>query len=670
MPIVSVPHNSEPCCDLKVYSSVSVLCYHHTNTINMPSSSSSDFERLEQVSAKRQEWLEVPATKRVQLLEEVLAIVVDTGYEALSQEAGVAALTMMGIPTDTTEGRFEAEWALLIFISTAKSNLSALRHVIKIQAGEDAPSHTSKDLAAPLKTRTADNGQVCVTTFPLLPEDKQSQIADCIGEVWLDEERVQAESEVRHFQFEEFGREGGGLMVVLGAGNLGGLDVADILYNIFVKNCVVYLKLHPMRGYLEAVIRILFRPLIDRGYLEIEAHTTMERASALVYHPDVTGVHLTGGKATHDAIVWGSPTETNLFGKSEQERNIENKTPKLKANMTSELGAVSPWIVVPYRYTETELKDQAGQLAYWMHSNASCMCNSPKVIVISDDWEQKDQFLQIVETSLRNTFLPVAYYPRTKERWQSYRDKYPDAKEVDSSTGMGVAERKLTAPQGSSEATLLPWLIVDLAIDATSESGRKAAQKEYAFSKEPFCPMYTIARLQNITNDDLEGFCTTAASFCNDCLYGSLSGTVTVAPSLIKSQEVQGLIANLRFGSLGVNLWGGSCYAAMTGGWGAFPGETLENVQSGRGRINNLLCLSNFQKFVLTSPICSPSHIRLNPDLVRQAKFYKAYNKLIIAPGFGTTIGFLSQVTGVNLVQVSVVAVAALAVGVGYFFLR
>jgi hypothetical protein len=65
------------------------------------------------------------------------------------------------------------------------------------------------------------------------------------------------------------------------------------------------------------------------------------------------------------------------------------------------------------------------------------MCNSPKVIAISDDWEQKDQFLQIVETSLRNSFLPVAYCPGTKERWQSYRDKYPDAKEVDSSTGMG-----------------------------------------------------------------------------------------------------------------------------------------------------------------------------------------------------------------------------------------
>jgi hypothetical protein len=297
------------------------------------------------------------------------------------------------------------------------------------------------------------------------------------------------------------------------------------------------------------------------------------------------------------------------------------------------------------------------------------MCNSPKVIAISDDWEQKDQFLQIVETSLRNSFLPVAYCPGTKERWQSYRDKYPDAKEVDSSTGMGVDQRKLTAPQGSSETTLLPWLIVDLAVDATSESGRKAAQKEYAFSKEPFCPIYSIARLVRV--DDLEGFCTTAVSFCNDCLYGSLSGTVTVAPSLMKSQEVQGLIANLRFGSIGVNLWGGSCYATMTGGWGAFPGETLENVQSGRGRIDNLLCLSNFHKFVLTSPICSPSHIRLKPDLVRQAKFYEALNKLIIAPGFGTTIGFLSQVTGVNLlVQVSVVAVAALAVGVCYFFLR
>jgi hypothetical protein len=51
-------------------------------------------------------------------------------------------------------------------------------------------------------------------------------------------------------------------------------------------------------------------------------------------------VHLTGGIHTHDALVWGSTPEI-------QEANKRNKSPVLKAQMFSELGAITPYIVMP-----------------------------------------------------------------------------------------------------------------------------------------------------------------------------------------------------------------------------------------------------------------------------------------------------------------------------------
>jgi hypothetical protein len=145
-------------------------------------------------------------------------------------------------------------------------------------------------------------------------------------------------------------------------------------------------------------------------------------------------------------------------------------------------------------------------------------------------------------------------------------------------------------------------LVVDLSIDVTTEQeGRESAKQEYTVNNEPFCPVYTVAaRLQH--NDTIESFCETAATFCNGYVFGSLSGTVTAQPELQSTDAYQNCIADLQYGSIGVNIWGGFCYACVEGGWGAFPGESLANVKSGTGRIGNVLGFAGVQKFVLTSP--------------------------------------------------------------------
>ena len=80
---------------------------------------------------------------------------------------------------------------------------------------------------------------------------------------------------------------------------------------------------------------------------------------------------MTGGKATHDAIVWGST-------KQEQDNNKAAKKPKLSnAEMTSELGCVTPYIFPDVEFTPEELKHQAHALIGGKWINGGASCNAP-----------------------------------------------------------------------------------------------------------------------------------------------------------------------------------------------------------------------------------------------------------------------------------------------------
>ena len=146
----------------------------------------------------------------------------------------------------------------------------------------------------------------------------------------------------------------GGVAVVLGAGNQGFLTVVDMLDCLFVHRECVLVKHHPLRNYQDHMISDMFAPLIDRGFVATMLHTTIEAAASIVAHDLVTHVHMTGGKATHDAILWGSPSLSSV-GAAALDRVRERK---ISAKMTSELGCVTPWIVLPAAFSDAELQHQ------------------------------------------------------------------------------------------------------------------------------------------------------------------------------------------------------------------------------------------------------------------------------------------------------------------------
>lgn len=132
----------------------------------------------------------------------------------------------------------------------------------------------------------------------------------------------------------------GGVAVVLGAGNIFSIAPLDVLYQLYAHNRMVALKLNPITDPLLPVFEKIFAPLIEAGFVRILTGAA-DVGATLIGHPGVDAIHMTGSSATHDVIVFGAGAEG-------ARRNIL-ATPLLDKPITSELGGVSPTIVVPGR---------------------------------------------------------------------------------------------------------------------------------------------------------------------------------------------------------------------------------------------------------------------------------------------------------------------------------
>ena len=125
----------------------------------------------------------------------------------------------------------------------------------------------------------------------------------------------------------EGGAHAGRVCAVLGAGNQGFLTITDVLTLAFVDGCVVLVKYHDIQAPAAQYIDHLFEPLRRWGAFE-SMTCGLPATRHLLYSPLVDCVHMTGGSATHDAIVWGAPGE-------EQERRKAANDPLLKVTCLS-----------------------------------------------------------------------------------------------------------------------------------------------------------------------------------------------------------------------------------------------------------------------------------------------------------------------------------------------
>jgi hypothetical protein len=93
-------------------------------------------------------------------------------------------------------------------------------------------------------------------------------------------------------------------------------------------------------------------------------------------------------------------------------------------------------------------------------------------------------------------------------------------------------------------------------------------------------------------------------AFVNQQVWGTLSCTMLIDPRTQQQLhlEMEQAIADLRYGTIGINVWGGVIFGLPALTWGAFPGHPASNIESGQGVVHNRYLFDYPQKSVLRSP--------------------------------------------------------------------
>lgn len=357
--------------------------------------------------------------------------------------------------------------------------------------------------------------------------------------------------------------------LVLGAGNVTGIFAADVLGKIFQEQHVALVKMHPLMDPLRPVIERAFAPLLEANCLRIISGDAIVGARA-TQHDLVDAVHITGSVAAHEAIIWGTDPAERAHRKRIDE-------PLLDKPITSELGNVSPWIIVPGHYSSMQLQAQAENVAASIANNAGFNCVSTRALITWKHWPQREDFLSRLQAILSKLPRRVSYYPGALERFERFTGCEFDGDE--SRDGL---------PQ-------LPWtLFRDVIPD----------ESPLLCCEESFVP---VCAEMPLDADDEFDFVGKATDFANDGLWGTLCATLTVPPAFHSSQqgraELNAAIDRLRYGTVCINQWPGIAFALLTLPWGGHPSGSIVNPQSGLGFVHNTFGLHAIEKTVLEGPL-------------------------------------------------------------------
>lgn len=362
----------------------------------------------------------------------------------------------------------------------------------------------------------------------------------------------------------------GEVALVLGAGNVASISACDALQQCFAYGRACLLKLSPVNDYLGPLFELAFAPLIARGCFAV-AYGGPEVGAYLAAHPSVDIVHITGSYRTHEAIVWGPPGPERDARKARHE-------PLLKKRVTSELGNVSPAVLVPGAYDDSDIEHAAKNIVGSFVFNAAFNCNGTKLVVTPRGSRLRERLLAAMRREFEGIPARLAYYPGAKSGYELHTH--------------GPGHTIEFGKPGDGE---LPWALVE-GLEPTSDAA--------CFREEPFCSVLSEVA---VGSDDPVEFLAEATRFLNERVFGTLNVMLLASPSVerdsVTAAALERAIRELRYGSVCVNVWPGAAYGLGSLPWGGHPSGTLENVGSGLGVGHNALLLEAVEKSVLRGPL-------------------------------------------------------------------
>ena len=448
-----------------------------------------------------------------------------------------------------------------------------------------------------LPMRVRDDGRVVVRVLPTNVYDRLQQMTvDVWAEPHAGREAVEQAAGWFYRESEPVGR----VTALLGAGNAAMLTPLDVLSLLVVDGDVVIAKMNPVNDVYGPVIEQMLEPLISDGFVSF-VYGGAEVGSALVADPRVERVHMTGGASTYDAIVWG-PGEEGAARK-------RVGTPLLTKPFTAELGGVGPTVVVPGRWSPADIALHAQIVATEKLNVSGHICAASQVLVVPSHWDQREEFIDAVRTAMTDAPHRDAFYPGTESMITDVVASNPTAE-------------------------MLPCrqprvLLTDLDHASDHES----------FDRELFGPVLSTTALPGETPRE---YLRHAVSFCNERLTGNLGASLAVDPVTARQlgPAWDQAVASLEYGAVGINTW--SVFAAAVGraAWGAYPGNTPEDIQSGVGFVHNAAMIAQPEKTVVSSAF------RPRPPLTRRGEYLPGLTPFWLVSNTALTVDLARALLG------------------------
>ncbi|MFC4258866.1 aldehyde dehydrogenase family protein [Marinobacter lacisalsi] len=493
-------------------------------------------------------WAQMPAVEKVEILSEIRdrlhKVAPEWAKEAARQKQIPKGSPLVG-----------EEW-----MSGPYAVMSACNLLMDTLSGLEGKTFLNR-----IPTRKTVTGQTVAQIVPLSAWDRLL-LSGVQADVWMQpgvtpENLASHTASAHDVPLQE--REGK-VCLVLGAGNIAAIPPLDCFQKLFTEHQVVLLKMNPVNEYLDVYLKEAFAPLIRCGALRI-VRGGVGVGKYLCTHPEVEEIHITGSALSHDAIVWGM--------KGEQTANKAAGTPKNSRRITSELGAVCPTIVVPGPWSKADIAFQAEHIATQKLHNSGFNCVSCQMLVLPENWSLTDRLMDKVERVMSRLPSRSLYYPGATGRMEDF-----------SARGDNVL--KFERP-GADACVVAP-----LDGDTT----------DWFASTEVFAPAMSTRRL---AAENAEQYLRKAVAYANDELYGTLGANIIIHPSTIKEigqETFESIIADLRYGTIAINAWTGLGFLMPQCPWGAFPGHTLDDVQSGIGFVHNAYMFDKVERCVVTAP--------------------------------------------------------------------
>jgi aldehyde dehydrogenase (NAD(P)+) len=322
-------------------------------------------------------------------------------------------------------------------------------------------------------------------------------------------------------------------VLVLGAGNISSIPALDVLYKIIAENARCVLKLNPLNEYLRPVLERALAPLVDAGRLRFVSGDA-ELGARLCADGEIDEIHVTGSAATFEAIRAIAPHK----------------------RITAELGSVTPTIVLPGEWSESDLRFQAENIATQKAHNAGFNCIAAQVLILPQEWRLKNRLLAEIERVLDEQEARPEYYP-------------------------GATQRRTAAAGAESKLRTIVRL--------------DAAGAAEAFQSETFSGVLFALELPGTPDE----FLREAVTLANDRLYGSLGANLIVSPRTERSlpHALAGAVAGLRYGCVAINAWAGVGYFLTETPWGDYRA-----AGEGTGVVHNSYLLANTRKSIVRAP--------------------------------------------------------------------